>query len=98
MTAEPPRVTPCTTPATDSAGTMARRPFEPAPADTSKPRTPDAQVKLAKVEALRPSIQVSNCFAEITDTPRACAAPTIVVARVSEVEAPSVWMFAVKAP
>ena len=75
---------------------MACRPFAPAATAMPKVSTPPLQVMSWNDEPLRPSSQVSICFAETTGTPRAFAEATIAAAWLS-VE-PSVWMFAVKAP
>ena len=49
---------------------------------TEKARSCPFQVGVPKLEALRPSIQVSICFAETTATPRACADATMSAAHV----------------
>ena len=75
---------------------MAWRPFAPAPTAMPKLSTPLVQERPVNDEPLRPSSQVSICFAVTTGTLRAFAEATMAAAWVS-VE-PSVWMFAVKAP
>ena len=75
---------------------MASRPFAPAPTAMPKVSTPPLQERPWNDEPLRPSSQVSICFAETTGTPRACAELTMAAAWSSV--APSVWMLATNAP
>ncbi len=75
---------------------MASSPFAPAPLVMPKVSVLPFLTRLVKDDALRPSVQVSSCSAEITGTPRALAAATICALIASLL--PSLWMLATNAP
>ena len=78
------------------SGNIAWIPFEPAAAESWKPRTPPFQVKFEKLERSLPSVHVSICFADTTGMPCDWAAAT--TASDSGCDPWSVWKLVVKTP
>ncbi len=73
----PPRVIELSVLVPDCVGSIAWSPFAPAPTAIVNPRLFPLQPMFEKEELLRPSVQSSICFVEITGTPRASAASTM---------------------
>src|SRR5215218_7264210 len=73
VTGLPPAVRLARVPAEVEAGIIPRRPFDPAAAVTVKARALPLQAIEPKEEPLRPSSQVSICFAVTAGTPLARA-------------------------
>ena len=96
-TGAPLRVRPCMAPVDPLIGSMACRPCAPDAWAMLNVSCPPLKATPWKAEALRPSSQVSICWAEMTGTPCACAALTTFAAWLAPSSA-SVWLFAVKTP
>ena len=95
-TETPLRVSDCSVPLLPWAGSMASSPFAPVPRVMLKVSLFPLMARLSNEDALRPSVQVSSCLAEITGTPRALAAAMICALIASLL--PSLWMLATNVP